>query len=609
MKQTEFSYRQLQRSLEEAKEDSLSEREAATLRLCFRGHQGQFRATRIGQSQIPYIVHPVGVASLALKYHPLVRDHVDDREIIICVALAHDLLEDTRVSRSEVEAVAGATVAKYVEALSKPWDLAENLERDSRTRIFVDQIEAAGPTCIFVRACDSMHNLTRAYVTPISLYKKMLDKSVRFYLPMIESSPFSAEFRNIYQTAIQQAGYAALEEEEHQQPLLPATSLESSISLCVAGAKSKTMELHDVADLLKLACNCNAVSIWHFSSANSSITPAWSTSSGVPETIELGENSLIAEVPQVLRSLNKNHEDIANLTSKKVLYTIPIQLTSERRSIVVVEFVEGYVAPWLTLDAITMIVHFAVNRLVVAATDRKATLAVVAADAGLSMDVDLAYSLGVRPSDIQPLHHWLLRSRQAVALVESLVDVFCCSDPVCSAMHELIRVESRVKSVNSLLRKMQVSRRYVWPHFANIEDIAGVRVICPNYTVIRRFENWFLSHQSTESKVRIHPSIRNPHRDYISEPMVSGYKAVHLILSVDTHVVGEGQKTVPCELQIRTIFQDASARISHSIQYQTSRTHRRKLSDLWKALGHEIENCEEILDTIIQKSINSNVES
>ena len=43
-----------------------------------------------------------------------------------------------------------------------------------------------------------------------------------------------------------------------------------------------------------------------------------------------------------------------------------------------------------------------------------------------------------------------------------------------------IKIESRVKAVDSILLKM-LSTRTAWPNYESIEDIAGVRVICPTH--------------------------------------------------------------------------------------------------------------------------------
>lgn len=56
------------------------------MKLAYKAHEGQY-----DQSGVPYIFHPVHVA-----------EQMDD-EITTCIALLHDVLEDTSVTASELE--------------------------------------------------------------------------------------------------------------------------------------------------------------------------------------------------------------------------------------------------------------------------------------------------------------------------------------------------------------------------------------------------------------------------------------------------------------------------------------------------------------------------
>src|SRR5690349_18878509 len=71
-----------------------------------RAHAGQTR-----KSGEPYITHPVAVAGI-------LADLGMDAETIIA-AILHDTLEDTPLSRSELEAGFGTTVAELVDGVTK----------------------------------------------------------------------------------------------------------------------------------------------------------------------------------------------------------------------------------------------------------------------------------------------------------------------------------------------------------------------------------------------------------------------------------------------------------------------------------------------------------
>src|SRR5688572_17408998 len=68
--------------------------------LAYRAHDGQFREHRNPTApKIPYIAHPVGVATTAVSLLPYV-DLADSFDDLISACLTHDVLEDAEVSLS-----------------------------------------------------------------------------------------------------------------------------------------------------------------------------------------------------------------------------------------------------------------------------------------------------------------------------------------------------------------------------------------------------------------------------------------------------------------------------------------------------------------------------
>lgn len=77
----------------------------------FRAHQDSVRKG----SKIPYITHPLDVASILLRYNV--------SENLIAAALLHDVVEDEGVSYEELEASFGEKIKNLVKAVSEPLDL------------------------------------------------------------------------------------------------------------------------------------------------------------------------------------------------------------------------------------------------------------------------------------------------------------------------------------------------------------------------------------------------------------------------------------------------------------------------------------------------------
>ncbi|WP_186575734.1 GTP pyrophosphokinase [Aquibacillus kalidii] len=119
-------------------------------------------------------------------------------------------------------------------------------------------------------------------------------------------------------------------------------------------------------------------------------------------------------------------------------------------------------------------------------------------------------------------------------------------------------VTGRVKPVRSILDK--VSRKLI--PLDNIEkeiqDIAGVRVVCQFvddiYTVIEmlRARNDF--HIIEE-------------KDYVSKKKDSGYRSYHMIIRYPVETIS-GEKQVIAEIQIRTLAMNFWATNEHSINYK-----------------------------------------
>ena len=132
-------------------------------------------------------------------------------------------------------------------------------------------------------------------------------------------------------------------------------------------------------------------------------------------------------------------------------------------------------------------------------------------------------------------------------------------------------IKTRVKSMESLLKKI---RRKNIPLTIdaieeNIQDIAGVRVICA-------FQE----------------------KDYIANPKPSGYRSLHLIVKTPIFLK-EGKKMITVEVQLRTIAMDFWASLEHKLRYKKSIP-----EDQSKYLAEEMMDCAQIssaLDERMQK--------
>ncbi len=125
-------------------------------------------------------------------------------------------------------------------------------------------------------------------------------------------------------------------------------------------------------------------------------------------------------------------------------------------------------------------------------------------------------------------------------------------------------IKSRVKSYDSIMKKIR--RKKIGLSVEDIEDkmndIAGVRVICSYIDDIYLLADCLLSQDDVTLVER---------KDYIKNPKPSGYRSLHLIVSVPIYLQ-DLKKEVKVEVQLRTIAMDFWASLEHSLHYKRSQS-------------------------------------
>lgn len=92
----------------------------------------------------------------------------------------------------------------------------------------------------------------------------------------------------------------------------------------------------------------------------------------------------------------------------------------------------------------------------------------------------------------------------------------------------------------------------------NINDIAGVRVICSFPEDIYMLSDCLLQ-QEDITLIEM--------KDYIKNPKQSGYRSLHLIIEVPIFLQNEKQN-IKVEVQLRTIAMDFWASLEHKLRYK-----------------------------------------
>lgn len=147
---------------------------------------------------------------------------------------------------------------------------------------------------------------------------------------------------------------------------------------------------------------------------------------------------------------------------------------------------------------------------------------------------------------------------------------------------EIASIQSRAKELNSFLEKLE-RKEYSDP-FSQVTDMAGVRVVCLYPSDLDTIENII------NKEFTLLEKIDKRNLEAIDR---MGYTALHYTVKLNEDFSGaryDSLKNLVCEIQTRTILQDAWAIIDHHLLYK-------KRSSVPEELRRRINSLSQILDS------------
>ncbi len=136
-------------------------------------HYGQQR--RSGE---PYVTHPLAVAGILADMH---MDHQS-----LMAAMLHDVIEDTGVEKSAIDAQFGATVAELVDGVSKltqmEFDSLEEKQAENFQKMALAM--ARDIRVILVKLADRLHNMRTLGVLPAAKARRIARETLDIYAPI-----------------------------------------------------------------------------------------------------------------------------------------------------------------------------------------------------------------------------------------------------------------------------------------------------------------------------------------------------------------------------------------------------------------------------------------
>ena len=154
----------------------------------------------------------------------------------------------------------------------------------------------------------------------------------------------------------------------------------------------------------------------------------------------------------------------------------------------------------------------------------------------------------------------MMKYRCVIREIQTKLEVLDDEFSAVNRRNPISSIKSRIKSPNSIYEKL---RRRDLPFteesiVQNLDDVEGIRVICPFISDIYTIANLITS-QDDITILKI--------KDYIKTPKSNGYRSYHMIVEVPVFFT-EGKVPMRAEIQIRTIGMDFWASVDHQLHYK-----------------------------------------
>ncbi len=193
--------------------------------------------------------------------------------------------------------------------------------------------------------------------------------------------------------------------------------------------------------------------------------------------------------------------------------------------------------------------------------------------------------LGLLKSNAESMRLLMTQYRCAIMEIETKFKVLNEQFSLTNERNPIETIKTRLKSPESIIEKL--NRRGLELSVDSIEknlnDVAGIRVICPFVDDIYILCDCLLS----QDDIKL---IRK--KDYIENPKPNGYRSLHLIIEVPIFLAEE-KKHMRVEVQLRTIAMDFWASLEHRLRYKKNLP-----QDLAEQLAFELNQCAQISSTL-----------
>lgn len=148
----------------------------------------------------------------------------------------------------------------------------------------------------------------------------------------------------------------------------------------------------------------------------------------------------------------------------------------------------------------------------------------------------------------------------AIREIETKFDVLDDEYSLQNDRNPISGIKTRLKSISSIAEKLR-RKNLPWTVEsveANLNDVAGVRVICSFVQDVYTLAEALLKQDDITLIEK---------KDYIEHPKANGYRSLHLIVEVPIFLEKE-KRPMRVEIQLRTIAMDCWASLEHQLRYK-----------------------------------------
>lgn len=181
----------------------------------------------------------------------------------------------------------------------------------------------------------------------------------------------------------------------------------------------------------------------------------------------------------------------------------------------------------------------------------------------------------------------MLMYRCAIKEVETKLEVLNDEFMTSKKRNPIDSIRSRIKSPESILEKLKrkgydISLQSIMD---NLNDVAGIRVVCPFISDIYDVAQMLVSQDDIEVMEV---------KDYIKNPKPNGYRSLHYVVIIPIFL-SSGKEYMKVEVQIRTIAMNFWASLEHQMHYKKFES-----DDMPDIVGQLTECAQNIYDTDIR---------